>query len=194
MAEQYPAAPDHLEEDAVNAFLDEFERESDRAAAVLGVAFLDERLRVLLRSKLVPPPLEHPGLGRALPVNYAARVAMAYSAGLIHQGVAADLNRLGSIRNRFAHAIHGLTFDDPAIAKATRELTTANLVEVAGKLAMAFLRRADPDEEITPRQRFNVTVGFLLVLGIERPIRVTPRIKAAPPPMLERFAREAEET
>lgn len=71
--------PDDFEE-----FLQEFQHESDRAAAVLGAAYLDTRLEELFRAKFVTGPkfVEELLTGQGGLSTFSARISTAYAVGL----------------------------------------------------------------------------------------------------------------
>lgn len=96
-------------------FLTEFQHESDRAAAILGGVLLDEHLRVLLKSVLIDDEetLNLLERGENSPLSsFSARIKGAYCMGLISKDVFDDLETIREIRNRFAHQLHGLSFED----------------------------------------------------------------------------------
>ena len=108
----------------LQAFLNEFHTESDRATAVLGAALLDEKLLQVLETffvddkKQVNPLLKPEGaLG-----SFAARIRVAYCLGLLTRDLFDTLTIVREIRNAFAHQLHGLSFATPSIAKKCDKL------------------------------------------------------------------------
>jgi len=132
-------------------FLDEFQTESDRAAAVLGAAYLSESLRQMITTTLVDDDklldglLEH----RRPLGDLWSRTQAAYSMGLISEDEYDDLNNIGEIRNRFAHDLQGLRFSDKW---AKDKCSSLNRPRELSKLA-----------PLTPdaRNLFNVTIAIL---------------------------------
>jgi hypothetical protein len=109
--------------DEVSAWFAEFQRDSDRAAAVLAVAFLDTQLEQILRAfsadetevlELLKP--DQP-LG-----SFGARRKLCLSLGLISPDEASELRILGKIRNAFAHEPHGLSFDTVPVSDMVQSL------------------------------------------------------------------------
>jgi hypothetical protein len=104
----------------------EFLTESDRAAAVLGAAWLDVQLKrrielLLVDDRKAMAPL-FAGLG---PLStFSARIRVAYGLGIVSRASFADLQLIKKIRNLFAHDLHGLSFSDDEIAKLCRQLGT----------------------------------------------------------------------
>jgi len=91
MSDQYP-------ESAWNQFIDEFQKETDRSSAILSAAMLDEALRVLLKTHLVPNASSNDNLfnGPTAPLSaFSSRIDFAFRLGLISK-------RLGSVQN-FSH-------------------------------------------------------------------------------------------
>ncbi len=106
-------------------FLDEFSKESDRAAAVLGGAYLDTILEQMIAARLVgsgESPIGGNILKRALQ-SFASRVSAAFTLGLILEWEARDLSVVNKIRNEFAHRIHGLSFGEARIMDYCREFS-----------------------------------------------------------------------
>lgn len=103
-----------------NEFLKEFQGESDRAAAVLGAAFLDIHLERLLESFFVEghPKITSEVLDRGSAGTFAARIKMALCLGLLTEEEYADLELIREIRNAFAHDLQGVAFSNNEIEKA----------------------------------------------------------------------------
>ena len=140
-----------------NSFLDEFQSETDRAAAVLGAAYLDSQLKdLLLRSwttaieryaKLV----EHPG-----PVStFSSRITLAAALGLIAEDERIALDAIRNIRNDFAHKLAGDEFEPLRAFENCRslELIRERFREEPG-LATAYLGAS-------PRKHFDLLVALL---------------------------------
>lgn len=98
----------------LKGFYHEVMEESDRGAALLCAALLDEQLFQFLKAyfvddaeaalKLMDP--EKP-LG-----SFRAKIHLAYCMGLLTEDAYRDLLTISQIRNDFAHKLHGLTFND----------------------------------------------------------------------------------
>jgi len=102
----------------INAFLEEFQEESDRAAAVLGAAYLDECLSQLIASFLVDDPTKVDRLlqGPLAPLgHFESRISASYCMGLISKNEHHDLQIIRGIRNEFAHELHGLSFSNARV-------------------------------------------------------------------------------
>lgn len=160
--------------DPLYEFLTEFRRESDRAAAVLGAAYLDSRLKVLLREKFVAVPkfVEELLSGQGGLSSFSARISVSYAVGLITRRASDNLHIVRGIRNEFAHKTHGISFKTRKIADRVTNFSVVDAVH------------DEKGKPITPpmdaRQRFNIAVALLLINGIEKSIRDMPKFKEAP--------------
>jgi len=101
-----------------NDFLTEFQNESERAAAVLGAAYLDDLLRQILEAFFVgdKPAMKELLSDLTALGTYSVRSRVAYAAGLITADERDDLAQVGAIRNKFAHRKESLSFDEPPIS------------------------------------------------------------------------------
>jgi len=99
----------------VGGFFDELHRESDRAAAVLGAAYLDECLRELITSFLIDNEKEVDQLLKRSLLTFGSRIRASYCMGLISEDEHHDLQTIRDIRIGFAHDLHGLSFSTPWI-------------------------------------------------------------------------------
>jgi DNA-binding MltR family transcriptional regulator len=153
----------------IKGFLEEFQGESDRAAAIVGAAYLDECLRQLIASFLIEDSTAVDRLlGMSGPLGtFFARMEASYCTGLISKNEYHDLEIIGEIRNEFAHGLHGLSFSDAWVRDKCSKLQL-------WKPASQWL------ELDTARSRFTVTTSALLMqlkmrtLRQESDRRVTP--------------------
>lgn len=93
-------------------FLSEFQRETDRGAALVGAALLDQQLLDLLQSHLLDKrESKELLLGGTAPLGtFSSRIKAAYCLGLISELEHKELQLVRKIRNEFAHHVHGLDF------------------------------------------------------------------------------------
>src|SRR5439155_15958957 len=102
--------------------------------------------------------------------RFSARISTAYAVGLISEPVAYDLHLVRSIRNDFAHKQHGLSFSTDRIAQRVSELRVLKeLRDQKGALIPI---------DLSPRKKFNLAVGLLLVMGIESRIEKMPKFES----------------
>jgi Transcriptional regulator len=149
--------------DQLAEFLNEFQRETDRAAAVLAAAYLDSRLEALLRAKFVAVPkfVEELLTGQGGLSSFSARISVVYAVGLISLRAAEDLHIVRRIRNDFAHKLHGLSFNTPQIASYVSKFNI--LQALRNERGEAFPLPTDS------RTRFNFAVAVLLLNAVEKP-------------------------
>jgi DNA-binding MltR family transcriptional regulator len=107
----------NLDKDNLNDFLVEFQHESPRAAVIVSGALLDTMLRDLIASFLIDDHTVVDGLlgtdnNSETPLSsFSARIKTAYCLGLISKTRYQDLMIIKKIRNKFAHRLHGYSFE-----------------------------------------------------------------------------------
>ena len=115
--------------------INQFSKESDRAAVILVASIINENLETLLKSYLVPIPSAHDTLfdSATSPLsNFSSKIDMAYRIGLISGKFARDIHIVRKIRNAFAHDIYGCSFENGSVKSRIRELENSvsnNLVQ-----------------------------------------------------------------
>lgn len=104
------------------SFTSQFINESDRAAAVLGAALLDERLKEVFYSRLS----ENQDIllkGSGPLCTFSSRINLAFALQWVDSDTAHDLEVIRKIRNNFAHNIdNDLSFQTPSIADSCKNL------------------------------------------------------------------------
>jgi mannitol operon repressor len=100
-----------------SAFLREFQSETDRGAALVGAALIDQKLADTLRSFFAAGKTAGELLdGGTAPLGtFSARIKAAYALGLIDDFELTECDLIRKVRNEFAHSIHGTTFAEPKI-------------------------------------------------------------------------------
>ncbi len=105
--------------------LEQFQKESDRAAVILVVSIIDENLQTLVKTHLVPTASSNDSLfdSATSPLsNFSSKIDMAHRIGLISGKFARDLHIVRKIRNSFAHDIYGCNFENGSVISRIREL------------------------------------------------------------------------
>ena len=114
--EEMTAKLKHLE-GAVN-------HESETTCVVVTTSYVDFALRTLLRETLckgdTSESLLHTQKGALGSLHAASGVA--YAIGIISSGCKTNIDRIGSIRNRFAHEIDGMSFQDVKVVEMCHQL------------------------------------------------------------------------
>ena len=102
----------------LSEFLKEFQSETDRGAALVGAALIDDRLERLLRSHFIDGKEANDllGTGSAPIGSFAARTKAAYCLGLITELEFKECNIIRRVRNEFAHQVHGLDFSNDKLS------------------------------------------------------------------------------
>lgn len=173
MARRHPEVHQLAQDGEMDHFLDEFQTESDRAAAVLGAALLDDLTSELLSRCLLSGELAKKLLGINQPLGaFGARITAARAIGLISDDEFRDLNRVREIRNKFAHRLHGLDFESPQIRDMCGHFNC-----VTGALERGFFQQNWLEQ---PRLSFNLAVG-LLATGLQRRVSSATRSEACGP-------------
>ncbi len=116
--ERMEAAEEYIE------FLKEFKEESDRAAAILGVAKLDLLLYQILVKVLLPNAGNKDDLfdGEGPLSTFSAKIHLCYRMGLFDSAFARSLHLIRKIRNDFAHEVTGCKFDSGSHRNRINEL------------------------------------------------------------------------
>lgn len=109
--------------DEANVFMKQLMEESDRGAALVGVAYLDELLVRLFKARMLTENASEELFGRFGPLSsFSSRIDVAYCLGWIGPETYRDLNLLRKIRNEFAHAHGPVTFADKTVKARCSEL------------------------------------------------------------------------
>lgn len=151
---------------------------SDRVAAILGSALVENELMHLLETKFWDDGDRNALFNsKGAPLQtFASRILMAKALGLISAKMAGELNRVRSIRNTFAHALLSIDFAHPEVAAYCEALRP-------GKANMLSWEGED-DRELPPaRVRFEKSCWHLtmtmLTLGRTEVEKVEARTKGS---------------
>jgi hypothetical protein len=100
------------------AFLQEFQGETDRGAALVGAALLDQKLLDTLKAFLIEGRItDNLVEGANAPLGtFSARIKAAFALGLIDRHEQHECEIIRKVRNEFAHRVHGTTFEEPRIS------------------------------------------------------------------------------
>lgn len=120
---EQPTIPELSEESQV--WMEDLDRETDRGAALVAAAYLDEVIQQMIRSKLA----EDKNAADVLLDRSTAfsRMNLARALGLIGPKTYDALDRIRIIRNHFAHSRTNLTFNAETISKECGTLTLFEL-------------------------------------------------------------------
>lgn len=145
--EQRQSEPEVTE---LGKFLNSFNKESDRGAALLAASIIDEWLSQILESYLLKDKVSKELLfGFNAPLGtFSARAKAAFSLGLIEKKEYKEINIIRKIRNEFGHKWDGIDFNSDIISIECDKLD--------------WLGPIDDKIERTNRSIFNFTVAILL--------------------------------
>jgi mannitol operon repressor len=101
-----------------SAFLREFQNETDRGAALVGAAMIDDRLEETLRAFMVSNKAADSLFdgGNAPLGTFSSRIDAAFGLGLVDAHEHRECHVIRRVRNEFAHRKHGVTFADEKIS------------------------------------------------------------------------------
>jgi DNA-binding MltR family transcriptional regulator len=114
---------------ALASMLGRLQTESDRGAALIAAAWVDDSLTEYVRSRFVEDGKAVKELltGDVPLGTFSSRIKLAYCLGWIGPDVRADLNLIRSVRNEFAHSRGELSFSVPAIRNRCSILKTIEI-------------------------------------------------------------------
>lgn len=134
----------------IAAVAEELKEQTDRGAAIIAVALLDELLaKAIVGRLLVPNRTKKALFGAYKPLStFSAKIDLAFALGLIHENAHRDLTLMREIRNEFAHSIDPVHFNDERIAKKCKRLLLEEKALAAigpkDKYVMCFFFHAVP--------------------------------------------------
>ncbi|MCH7730127.1 transcriptional regulator [Patescibacteria group bacterium] len=131
-------------------FLSEFNKESDRGAALVAASILDNQLQNILVNFLIDKHESQKLLtGFNAPLGtFSARASAAFALGLIQENEFREITLIRKIRNEFGHGWEAVSFELGRVADFCRKLP--------------WLGPEELEEEATPRAKFNSAVAILL--------------------------------
>jgi len=99
------------------SFVNELQAETDRGLPLVGAALIDEKLHNTLESFLIEGKSSKKLLSQPnAPLGtFSSQVEACYSLGLIDEFEYREIGLIRKIRNEFAHARHGLSFESKKI-------------------------------------------------------------------------------
>ena len=104
----------------------ELEEQTDRGVAVIGAAYLDERLAEAIAGTFTEiietDTKRRKGIFSGPLSSFWAKIEMAFALGFYGEKSLKDLHRIRDIRNSFAHTVDPVSFTTPEIKKQCDEL------------------------------------------------------------------------
>jgi mannitol operon repressor len=132
-------------------FLEHFNKESERGAALSAGSLLDEKLKDILTAFLAEVAATNDLLsGFNAPIGtFSSRISASYAMGLIQEDEYKELNIIRKIRNEFGHSWQGVNFDSPKVTNLCLQLPWRGPEENEAKSTL--------------KERFNFAVVMLLI-------------------------------
>lgn len=188
---QFPISSDELLAFR-NLFFESMDTESDRGCVLVGAAFLDEALEMLLRSKMlrdestVKRSVDWLFLGLGPLKSFWSKIQLCRSLGMLEDWEYQDLDRIRQLRNLYAHIYDGADFEDPAVVALNQHLVAADKVVSAFRqhpLQTSSLAEKSPSQMPSgkklkkERVRFVMSVSWLSATIHARAGTITPEGK-----------------
>jgi DNA-binding MltR family transcriptional regulator len=195
---------------AHNLVIAEINKQSDRAAAVLAVSFLEDRLAELLQAWLVDEPkiIGKMFNGSGPFASFSAKIDIGLLLGILEKSRHRELHLLRDIRNTFAHGLEALTFETPRIRDQCENFSPPTFSEppYIDPAELEKIKQTDIDRWMvewvsaassgpdTPRERYLIAVrmnylNFDLLADLKRrgsmggpPKKPSPDISGQQPP------------
>ena len=113
----------------VTRFTLDLYNETDRGAALVAAAFIDDVLESMLTAKFVDSPKKTKQLMRypGSLSTFSSRIELTYLLGLIGQKIYNGLKQIQKIRNRFANSHEALSFSDETVSRKCEKLNLIDL-------------------------------------------------------------------
>ena len=139
-----------------NNIVQEFEKESDRGAAVLAGSLIENYLAKYMKSNMIDDKnvddLFH-GFGPFS--TFSQRFRSAYAFRLISKEQKQTLSIIQSIRNHFAHNPYIATFEDKKVAGWCRSISIKNLLNIVDDKTNDF-------SNLNNRTRYMISISILI--------------------------------
>jgi len=100
-------------------FIEEIEKESERAQAIIGHAYVEDLLKELLKKRLIE---FNDDLAESIPFKHL--INLCYITGIITKAEKKDIRLLADIRNKFAHKRKIKNFNAANIPNLCKDLKT----------------------------------------------------------------------
>jgi DNA-binding MltR family transcriptional regulator len=118
-------------------FIEDLQKETDRGAALIGAAFIDNVMESMLRAYFVDDKeiVDEILNSNDLIGNLSVKGKLAYCLGLIGKENYRDINVIRKIRNEFAHLDKLVSFDMPDVKKLCQVLISPKVIPPVSKLS-----------------------------------------------------------
>ena len=171
--------------DEDKAIIDEIHAQTDRGAALIAGAYLEQRLVLALKARMNRNEAVENELFRTSgPLGtFSAKISLALLMGIIDANTHRILKTIKEIRNDFAHNAEPLTFESQRIRALSNNINISAHIQLATPNGQTLDFNFKPDGK--PKTAFlNAIKLVLLALDMELKM-LPPRVPAAPalPPL-----------
>ncbi|NJB84173.1 hypothetical protein [Wenyingzhuangia aestuarii] len=161
-----------------NVLKQEFDKETDRGAAIFATSLFDAALRNLLIGYLAPNTNSKDEIfdGPNAPLStLSSKIIMSYRLGILSDRYVRDLNLIRKIRNEFAHNIQGCDFNHSGILSRIQELDKSS--QTVSKLNI--MKGLKETEDKDSRNIFLQTCSWMLTEIQNKIEKLTPLSQAS---------------
>lgn len=126
--------------------------DSDRAIAIVGAAFVDNAVKVVIKAHSLTYDYDEEAVfGAQGPLySFASKITMGHALGIYGPKTRSDLDAIRNIRNAFAHALEDIDFLNSEIANECDKLNHTGKIDLAlvlrgakGKYVRAVINISD---------------------------------------------------
>ncbi len=159
----------------LNTHLEEFKKESDRAAVILTTSIFEEVLGNLLKQYLAPLPASRDNIFESpnAPLStFSAKIDICYRLGLTSSNFTRDLHIIRKIRNIFSHNVTDCNFENVSVKNRVEEIYRVSKF-------IQFEDKKFAEYKSSARGRFCLVASWM-IYAINEKIETVEQIKIAP--------------
>jgi hypothetical protein len=159
----------HRNEDEKNAHA-EIETSSDRVAAIVSAAFLDDRLAAALKARLYhDKKITDKMFGSGPLGTFSARIDLAFLIGMFSTDAVNDLHAIRTVRNEFAHKLTTKSFNAQRVRDLIKNIRIVRRQRIMASgdkdgLTMEIFPAFDKEKLPTPREIYIKSCQFFIFL------------------------------
>lgn len=173
-----------IQNDSDKQILEEMLKQSDRGAALIATAYLEERLVDAIKARLNRCQAIENKLfkGTGPLASLSARIDFGFLLGIYDPSAHRILRTIKDIRNRFAHKAEPLNFNTQNIKDLCAKIDISGGIDITLKAPDGTSQRVvlDIEPDGTPKTAFLNAVKFLL-FALDMEIKIAPPRVPAPP-------------
>jgi len=170
-----------IQNDDEKPILEELLQQTDRGAALIAVAYVEERLKAAIKTRMSDDKnIQKNMFKNSGPLGtLSAKIDLAFLMGIYEKEIHKMLDTIREIRNEFAHTPHPRNFNSERIKALCNNIEfKSKTVLVEEKSKQQIELSIEPDG--TPRTAFLNAIKYLLML-LDMEIKTVPHRKPASP-------------